>query len=95
VQVLEEIKLEANGKMLMVHEPEKEIIDGIPKKNHRYEMIPRKSKLSIDLNRPTEEEPKLKYVNRVKAEIKPKIEGDRIRMTVISRCKPSHNRMIA
>jgi hypothetical protein len=50
-QVLEETKPEAKGKMLMVHEPVKDIIDDKPEKNPRYEMRPRKSKLSIDLNR--------------------------------------------
>jgi hypothetical protein len=41
-------------------------------------MRPRKSKLSIDLNKPVvEEEHGLKNGSKVKAEIKPKIEADR------------------
>jgi hypothetical protein len=55
-KVEEETKLEAKGKMMMVHEHVKEIIDEKPKKNPRYEMRPRKYKLSIDLNRPTAKE---------------------------------------
>jgi hypothetical protein len=63
--------------MLMVHEPVKDTIDEKPEKKPRYEMRPRKAKLSIDLNRPVEEEHELKNGSRVKAEIKPKIEDDR------------------
>jgi hypothetical protein len=63
--------------MLMVHEPVKETIDEKLEKKPRYEMRPRKANLSIDLNRPPEEEHELKNGSRVKEEIKPKIEGDR------------------
>jgi hypothetical protein len=64
--------------MLMVHEPVKDIIEDKPEKNPRYEMRPRKTKLSIDLNRPVvEEEHELKNGNRVKTKIKPKIEGNK------------------
>jgi hypothetical protein len=63
--------------MIMVHEPMKDTIDEKPEKKPRHEMRPRKAKLSIDLNRPAEEEHELKNGSRVKAKLKPKIEDDR------------------
>jgi len=59
----------------MVHEPMKDKIEDIPEKNPGYEMIPRKSKLSIDLNRlVADEEHAIKNGNIVKEKIKPKVE---------------------
>jgi chromosome segregation ATPase len=64
--------------MLRVHEPVKDNIRDKPEKNPRYEMRPRKTKLSIDLNRPVvEEEYELKNENKVETKIKPKVEGNK------------------
>jgi hypothetical protein len=51
----------------MLHEPMKGTIDDKPEKKSRYEMRPRKTRLSIDLNRPAEEEHEIKKESRVKA----------------------------
>jgi hypothetical protein len=49
---------------MMVHEPMKDMIDEKANKKPRYEIRPRKSKLSIDLNRlVVEEEHELKNGN--------------------------------
>jgi hypothetical protein len=77
-QIPQDIKPEIKGKMLMVHEPVRDTTDKRPEKRSRYEMRPRKSKLSIDLNKPiVEEEHGLKVGSKVKAEVKPKIEANR------------------
>jgi hypothetical protein len=66
-QVPQDIKPEIKGKMLMVQEPVRDTTDKKPEKAPRYEMRPRKSKLSIDLNKPVvEEEHGLKNGSKVK-----------------------------
>jgi hypothetical protein len=77
-QVPHDVKPEVKGKMLMMQEPVRETIDKKYEKAPRYEMRPRKSKLSIDLNKPvTKEEQGLKDGSKVKTLIKPKVEADR------------------
>jgi hypothetical protein len=58
----------------MVHELVKDNIENKPENKPRYEIKPRKTKISIYLNRLAEEEHELKNGNIVKVEIKPKVE---------------------
>jgi len=62
----------------MMQEPVRETIDKKLEKAPRYETRPRKSKISIDLNKPVvEEEQRLKNGSKVKTLIKTKVESDR------------------
>jgi hypothetical protein len=64
--------------MLMVQEPVGDTINKNLEKEPRYKMRPRKSKLSIDLNKPVAEEADgLKNGSKLKTLIKPKVEADR------------------
>jgi hypothetical protein len=95
-KVPRDIKPGIKGKMLMVQELVRDIIDKIPDKMPIYEMRPRKSNLSIDLNKPVVEEEKgIKNGRKVKVEIKPKIEANRTWMTTTTRCKISRNKMMS
>jgi hypothetical protein len=77
-QILEDIKPNIKGKILMVHKPVKDTTNEKLEKRPRYEIRPSKFKLSIDLNRPVdEEEHGLKTGRKVKEKIKPKIEANR------------------
>jgi len=59
-------------------EPARDALDRKSEKAPRYEMRPRKSQFSIDLNKPvTEEEHGLKDGSKVNTFIKPKVETDR------------------
>jgi len=75
--------------MLMMHATMKDTIDEKTEKKLGYEMIPRKTKLSIELNRPVaEEEHEFKNGSIVKVEIKPKIEGDMDMNDSNQQCNP-------
>jgi hypothetical protein len=64
--------------MLMVQEPMGDTIEKNTEKAPRYEMRPRKSKISIDRNKlVVEEEQGLKNGRKVKTLIKPKFEAYR------------------
>ena len=77
-QVPHEAKPDIKGKLLKMKEPVREALDKKFKKAPRYEMRPRKSQFSIDLNKPvTEEEHGLKDGSKVNTFIKPKVETDR------------------
>jgi hypothetical protein len=77
-KVLEDTKPEVGREMLKVHELVKDNIRDKPEKNPMCEMIPRKTKLSIDLNSPNvDEEHELKNGNKMETNIKPKVEDNK------------------
>jgi hypothetical protein len=77
-QVPHDVKTNIKGKTLMMQEPVRETSDKKCDKEPKYEMRPRKYKISIEINKPVTEEEKVhKNGNKLKALIKKKLKAVR------------------
>jgi hypothetical protein len=77
-KVAHDLKPYIKGKMLRMQEPVREEIDEKLEKAPKYEMMPRKFKISIDLNKPVaKEEQGLKDGSKVNTLVKTKVEYEK------------------